>query len=266
MNPDQRISTAHHIVSAIKSRQRFQPLSGDMVPETLEEAYLIQEEVYRLLQSETGIGPLAGHKIALTSKAIQDMCGVDQPVYGSIFARTIHRMPCKISHADFLRLGIECEVAFEIARPITPDDAPYDRQSIADYAGNCMPAFELIEDRAADYSELDAASLLTDRCWCGGIVLGSPVSDWKELDLENAATSFHWNGEIVDRAVTGDALGHPLAGLAWIANHLAARGRSIEPGHIIMTGSAVRTRFPTPGDEARYEIEGLGSVSVTITD
>ena len=169
-----------------------------------------------------------------------------------------------MSAADYVRLGLEFEVAVEIGRDAPAADAPYDRKSIADHVATCMPAFELIEDRGADYSDLDAASILTDRCWCAGVVLGEPVASWQELDLAACAVEQIWNGEVADRAVTGDSMGHPFEGLAWVANHLATRGRDLLSGQIVITGSALKTRVPEPGDAITYRIDGLGETSVRL--
>jgi len=264
MTEDRTGRIARKIFDANRAGERFEPLRGADVPNSLDEAYDIQDAVYRLFEQEAGAGPLGGHKIALTSIAIQELCGVDKPVYGGIFAKTIHRSPCVLKTSDFMRLGIEFEVAFEIGEDVPADGTVHDERTIADCVAACMPAFELIEDRSADYSDLDAASILTDRCWCGGVVLGDPVKDWRDLDLANTPVELHWDGEVADRAVTGDALGHPLAGLAWIANHLAARGRTMRRGEIVMTGSALKTRFAKPGDAIVYRIKGLGDVSVRI--
>lgn len=264
MESDRHGRIARKIFDANRNRERFRPLREDDEPESLEAAYIIQDKVHRLLQTEGDMGPIGGHKIALTSAAIQELCGVTQPVYGSIFTKTIRRSPCVLKLSEFMRLGLEFEVAFEIARDVMADGAPYDTHSIGEYVHSCMPAFELIDDRSADYSDLDAASILTDRCWCGGIVLGQPVMDWRDLDLARTPVNLRWNGDTVDEAVTGDALGHPLAGLAWVANHLASRGRMLRQGEVVMTGSALKTRFAKPGDAVVYSIEGVGEVSLRV--
>ena len=264
MDADQEKRIAREIFEAHQSRQGFQALRGADAPENLETAYRIQDEVDRLFQAEGDAGPMGGHKIALTSKVIQELCGVDQPAYGAVLAKSIRRSPATVKAADFIRLGLEFEVAFEIGRDVPRQEAGYDRTSIAAFVGSCMPAFELIEDRAADYKDLDAASILTDRCWCGGVVLGAPLSDWRDLDLANAQGRLTWNDEQIDKGLAGDALGHPLEGLAWIANHLISRGKSLRQGDIVITGSALKTQFPKPGDRACYRIEGLGEVAVEV--
>lgn len=266
MDQKQTETVARKIYTANIRRERFKPLRQDDEPGSLDEAYNIQDALYRIMQTEGDAGPVAGHKIAVTSPDIQKLCGVDQPVYGSIFARTIHRTPHVANHADFIRLGVEFEVALEIGEDVPMDAAPFDAPGISGFVNSAIPAFELIEDRNADYSDLDAKSILTDRCWCGGVVLGEPIDDWQRMDLGNLAGVVRLNGESLDSGNTGNALGHPLNGLAWIANHLAGRGGMLRAGEIVMTGSALKTRFPAPGETYSYNVEHLGEVSLQISN
>ena len=261
MDQEQINRVARNIYAANQERAPFQPLRGTDAPPSMEAAYQIQDEVHRLFDIEGGFGPLGGHKIALTSRAVQELCGVDQPAYGGVFASIIQRAPAILKAEDYMHLGLEFELAVEIGRDIPASGAPYDRASIAPYVAACMPAFELIEDRNADYGTLDAESILTDRCWCAGVVLGAPVTQWQQVDLATAPVELIWNGEVVDQGVTGDSMGHPLEGLAWVANHLASRGRNMRNGEIVITGSALKTRFPEIGDEIVYKIAGLGETS-----
>lgn len=265
MKPEQINLIARSIFNANQKRDRFVPLRGSDNPTELSDAYKIQDAVYDLLANDGGFGPLAGHKIALTSQAIQQMCGVDQPVYGSIFGSQIHRSGHTVSAGNYVRLGLEFEIAVKIGQDLPSRPSPWDRDSIAPYVEACMPAFELIEDRNADYSLLDAASILTDRCWCAGAVLGDSPINWRELDLADCAAQLIWNGQTIDTGKTGDSMGHPLNGLAWVANHLVERGRTLKAGEIIITGSALKTRVVNTGDKVTYKIAGLGEVTLNIS-
>jgi 2-keto-4-pentenoate hydratase len=254
---------ARHIFEGHERRRQFERLRGELAPASLDEAYDVQDEVHRLFR-EAGWGELAGHKIALTSQAVQELCGVDQPAGGAIFARMVHRSPATVRLAEFMHLGLEFELGVRLRADLPASGAPYTRRSVAGAVGACMPAFELIEDRGADYGDLDAASILTDKCWCGGVVLGLETADWQRVDLASAPVELVWNSEVVDWGVTGAAMGHPFEGLAWLANLLAGRGRAIKADEIVITGSALRTRFPQAGDEVTYRIEGLGETTVRI--
>lgn len=260
MEPTRVEAIARKIFEANKARERFAPLRGADEPTTMDEAYDIQNALYRLMRAESELDQFGGHKIALTSPDIQEMCGVDQPAYGAIFDDHIFHTGHDAVVADYNRVGFEFEVALLIGKDIPLDQAPFTRYTVAPFVKAVMPALEMIDDRDADYSDLDAKSILTDRCWNGGIVLGDPVEDWQIIDIGNLTSHVEWNGEIVDHGNTGNALGHPLEGLAWIANHVAKRGGEIKEGQVIMTGSALKTRFPKPGDICTYRIDELGEV------
>jgi len=264
MNQSEIERVARKIFAASHARAPFERLRGADAPGSMGDAYRIQDEVHRLWEAKGDAGPLGGHKIALTSRAVQELCGVNQPAYGAIFARTIRRSPATLSATDFVHLGLEFELAVEIGRDVPADGAPFDRETIAPFVATCMPAFELIEDRGADYGDLDAESILTDRCWCAGVVLGAPVTDWQGIDLAATPVALTWNGEIVDEGIAGDSMGHPFEGLAWTANHLAAQGRALKKGDIVITGSALKTRFPAPGDTISYAITGVGETVVQL--
>ncbi|MEL7429393.1 MAG: fumarylacetoacetate hydrolase family protein [Pseudomonadota bacterium] len=247
-----------------RNRERFSQLAGAERPADMDEAYRVQAEVYRLMIEQAGFTGFAGHKVALTSPAIQEMCGVAEPAYGAILKEYVYRNGHVARAADFIRIGIEFEVAVEMGEDL-PLHTNHTKESVADHVSAVMPAFELIDDRDADYAHLDAISLLADRCWCSGIVLGERTENWRHLDIGNLESEVVWNGKADEKGHTGDALGHPLNSVAFVANHLGKRGETLRAGSIIMTGSALKTRFPKPGDTAIYRIEGLGEVSARVT-
>jgi len=240
--------------------ERFTQLVGKDQPADMWEAYRIQSAVYDLMREHRGFTGFAGHKVALTSPAIQAMCGVDAPAYGAVLQEFVHASPHTASAKDFIRFGIEFEVALEISEdvPLTRDS--HTSESIKPFIKCARPAFELIDDRDADYDHLDAMSILTDRCWCNGVVLGEAVSDLSGLDLANLPSRVSVNGEQVDEGNTGAALGSPLNSAAFVANHLSQNGMQLKAGEFVMTGSALATLFLKPGDRCTYAIEGLGEV------
>lgn len=246
-----------------RNRERFTQLAGNDRPSDMDEAYEVQGEVYRLMMEQSGFSGFSGHKVALTSPAIQEMCGVSEPAYGAILTEYVHANNHVAKSDEFIRMGIEFEVAVEIGEDL-PLGADQTKESVAPYISAVMPAFELIDDRDADYAHLDAISLLADRCWCSGIVLGTRNEDWRHLDIGKLQSEVVWNGVADENGHTGDALGHPLNSVAFVANHLGKRGQVLKAGAVIMTGSALKTRFPKAGDTATYRIEGLGEVSTRV--
>lgn len=261
-------TTIHRIAmerfKAWKNRERFTQLLGEDKPADMAEAYAIQSELYNIMRAHDRFTEFGGHKVALTSPAIQEMCGVSEPAYGAVFKEFIYDDNHSIDMQDFIRFGIEFEVCIEVGTDVPTRDTPYTKDTIEEFIGSAMPAFELIDDRDADYAHLDAASILTDRCWCHGIVLGERTTNLGSLDIGNLATRVLVNGQSNDHGNTRDALGHPLNSVAFVANHLAQYGKQLMAGELIMTGSALKTQFPKSGDSISYQIAGLGDVSVRV--
>lgn len=244
--------TARRLFDNWNARRPYETMAGEFAMPTIADAYDVQRALQHL--HEETRGAIAGRKIALTSKAIQEMCGLDQPVGGAIFAGDIHVSPATIRLGDFVRLGIEFELALELKSDIPPQAGEHNRQTAGDLVAGVRPAFELIEDRNADYTKLDAHTLIADNAWCGGVVLGEPLENWHNLDLGDIPSCVSQPGVADEHTNTGEA--DPLGSLAWLLNHFSARGITLSKGEHIITGSAVRTRFPNPGDQFAYTVAG----------
>jgi len=237
-------------------RERYRPLDAALRAAPLDDAYRIQDALHQVMAG-AGRGAIAGWKIALTSKAMQQMTGVDQPAAGAIFSSVVHPSPARIDVGAYHHLGVEFEVAVRLGDAL-PAGPPWTRASVADRVAACLPAFELVEDGHADYKQLDAFTLIAQNTWNGGVVLGTSGAGWRTVDLERAVTRCWINDRPEGQGKTGDAMGHPFEAVAWLANLLNRRGRRLERDMIVMTGSSITTKFPAPGDRVRFAIDGVG--------
>ena len=261
LTPQQIDATARDAFATYTARTRYRPLDAALRSAPLDDAYRIQDALHRVM-AEAGRGEIAGWKIALTSRAMQQMTGVDQPAAGAIFSKVIHASPARVDVRAYHHLGIEFEVAVHVGEDLPSAGGPWTRQSVAGKVAACIPAFELVEDGDADYKTLDAFTLIAQNTWNGGVVLGPAVTDWRRVDLERAVTTCWVNDQPAGQGKTGDAMGHPLEAVAWLANLLNRRGRTLQRGMIVMTGSSITTKFPAPGDRVKFAIEGLGEVAL----
>jgi 2-keto-4-pentenoate hydratase len=244
-----------------RTRAHFTPLPADRLGD-LEFAYAVQDALVgaRLAERQDRI---AGWKIGLTTARMQQMCGIDQPIAGAILASTVHASPGQVRASDHVRLGVEMELAVRLGEPLpaTETVAPGDVWRALD--GVCA-AFELVEDRAADYAALDAASLIADNSWNAGIVLGEPISPAALGHLLGREGVLTRDGAVAGRGMTEDAGGDPLKVVAWVDAMLRRRGRALAPGQWVMTGSIVPTLVPKAGEHYRFAIDGLPAVEVAI--
>ena len=125
-----------------------------------------------------------------------------------------------------------------------------------------MPAIEIVDDRYTDWQTLGAPTLVADDFFAAGCVLGKPVLRSAAPDLPAVTGRAQINGVEAGQGTGADVLGHPHNALAWLANHLAADGKSLRAGEIVLTGSLVKTAWLKAGDRVRMELQGLGRVEV----
>jgi 2-keto-4-pentenoate hydratase len=263
MSDEERIQQGtRFLLEEHRERRPFAPIPTACAPRTVEEAYAMQDTFTTLVATRR---PVAGYKIALTTPVMQQMLGFPEPIAGSI-VQTIHHSPCTIRSADYVHLGVECEIAVQLGRTLRTTGAPWNRARVAEAIGTVMAAFEIVDDRNANYAQLATQifSVIADNAWNAGIVLGPPVTDWRSLDLAAVRGTMRINGQIVGEGQGRDVMGHPLEALTWLANILAARGQSLAEGMVIITGSIVSTKFVHPGDTVQAVVEGLGEVHLNV--
>ena len=221
-------------------------LDATQRPRDEAEGYEVQCAANALL--EATLGPIAGHKIGCTTPVMQAFLNIPSPCSGDVFASTVRHGNGTVSRAAYRKLGIECEIVAEIGRDVSPDEAPFTRDSIADAVGAVMAGIEIVDDRYRDYRTLGVPTLIADNFFNAGCVLGEPVRDWKPLNLAALAGRMLINGIEVGRGTGAMVLGHPLAALAWLANARAGRGLGLTRGRFVFLGSLVETKWLEAGD------------------
>jgi 2-oxo-3-hexenedioate decarboxylase/2-keto-4-pentenoate hydratase len=258
MEAETVLAAAQAIAAARRSRVPLGPLPPDLQPQDEAAGYEIQHEVHWLLAEH--VGDFAGYKIGCTSKVMQDYLRIPHPCAGGIFAQGIHPSGAALRAADFVRVGVECEIAIRLARDLLPLDAPFTIQRVLEAVGECHPAIEIVDDRYVQWETLGAPTLVADDFFAAGCVLGAAVKADALPDLARIRGRAVINGTLAGEGTGADVLGHPLHALAWLANHLAARGDGLEAGQLVLTGSLVKTVWLKAGDRVLMELDGLGKV------
>lgn len=259
--PESTFEAATRIAREHRERVPFNALPPSRAGD-LAYAYAVQDALVAGWLAK-GQDTIAGWKVGLTTSRMQRLCGIDQPIAGAILASRVHGSREAIRAGEYVRLGLEMELAVRIAEPL-PLEARLAPAQVRDCLSSVCAAFELVEDRAADYAALDACSLIADNSWNAGIVLGEAVAMEQVGNLIGRAGVLTRDGESIGRGMSEDAGGDPLEVVAWIASMLHERGRRLEPGQWIMTGSIVPTVFAGPGESYCFSIDGMPSVQVAV--
>lgn len=256
-------AAARWIAGEHASRATYQNLPADLAPETVEEAYAAQDALHRLW--EPRLGPLAGRKIATTTKVMQALMGIDHPCGGGIFSACVHAAPATLKTSDYTSLMLEFELAVRLSSDLPRTADAWTRDTVVAAVGAVIPAFELIEDRRAVYKDARALSLICDNAWNAGIVLGKPVPKPAgvldripgRLVISDAGAGGHVETK-------SGATDDPMGALAWVANLAAGRGKPLRAGQVVITGSVIATLAAVRGHRYDFTLDGVGEASLTI--
>jgi 2-keto-4-pentenoate hydratase len=177
-----------------------------------------------------------------------------------VFEKGVHDSGAKLAASDYVRVGVECEIAVRLKRDLAASEAPFTAEWVGEAIEAYYPAIEIVDDRYVQWETIGAPTLIADDFFAAGCVLGPAVAFSAAPDLRTVAGRAVVNGKEAGKGTGADVLGHPHNALAWLANHLAAEGKGLHAGQIVLTGSLVKTLWLKAGDRVTMELERLGTV------
>ncbi|MHA7119816.1 2-oxo-hept-4-ene-1,7-dioate hydratase [Achromobacter xylosoxidans] len=256
LNDAQRQQAATLLIEAERTGVPTTQLDQAFPGIEIADAYAIQQ---RIIASKLAAGArLRGHKIGLTSKAMQSTVGIDEPDYGHLLDTMFFQDGDTIATEKLIVPRVEVELAFVLGKPLRgPDVTLFDVLDATDYV---VPALELIDGRSKYPRRI--VDNIADNAACAGIVLGGRPVKPLDVDLRWVAALLLKNGVIEESGVSAAVLGHPAMGIVWLANKLAAHDTGLEAGQIVLAGSFTRTVAVAKGDTIHADYGPLGSISV----
>jgi len=256
LSESDRRKAADILMAAQKERKQAVQLSTTWPDITIEDAYAISTEVANR-RMKAG-AKLIGHKVGLTSKAMQRSSQIDEPDYGHLLDDMMIADGAKVQHADYCRPRVEIELAFVLGKALKgPGVGLTDVLRATEYV---VPAIEIVDARIQDQRKI--FDTVADNGAAAGIVVGGRPVGPMEVDLRWVGGIMYRNSEIEETGVAAGVLGHPALGVAWLANKLGAHGVTLEPGHLVLAGSFTRVVFAKKGDTLHGDFGQLGGISV----
>ncbi|MCB5160998.1 2-oxo-hept-4-ene-1,7-dioate hydratase [Marinomonas algarum] len=255
-------SCAERLNKAEKERVQIRQISLDYPEITIDDAYAIQRKWVQMKLDEGR--HVIGHKIGLTSRAMQMSSQIDEPDYGTLLDDMLYHDGCEIDTDKFIVPRIEVELAFILDKPLKgPNCTMFD---VYNATGYVVPALELIDARS---QSIDPESkrprkvfdTISDNAANAAIILGGRPIKVSELDLRWVSAIMQRNGVIEETGVAAGVLNHPANGVSWLANKLAPFDVELEPGQIILGGSFTRPVAARKGDTFTVDYGPLGTVS-----
>ena len=263
MTPEQHRDAALRLYAAERSRQQIRMLSLEHPDMTMADAYAVQR-AWRDIVLARG-GRLVGHKIGLTSKAMQAAIGIDTPDSGFLTQDMVFPDGGEVPVSRFIGLRVEAELAFMLKAPLAGDGLTVeDVIAATDYVS---PALELLDTRIFRVDPQTKRTrtvydTIADNAANAGIVMSARRFDPRELDLRWCGAIVVKNGEVEETGLAAGVLGHPARGIVWLASRLAQTNQSLQPGEILLSGSFIRPLEVGRGDHVVADYGPLGDVSI----
>ena len=227
----------------------------------LADGYAVQEHLVRMLLADGD--RIAGYKVGLTSKPMQQMVGVGSPDYGPVLASTVYPSGAQVPLARFIQPRIEAEIVFVLGQRLAGPGVSVTDASQA--TAGVAASMEIIDSRIAGW-RIRLADTIADLASNGAVVISSRIVPLAGLDTRLIGMLLTRNGELADTGAGAAALGDPLRVVAWLANALGEHGIVLEPGHLVMTGSMHAAVPMAAGDVFRADFDRLGPVTVRVTE
>lgn len=226
----------------------------------LDDAYAVQQAQVSQWTADGRV--VMGHKVGLTSAAMQRQLGVDQPDYGVLFADTCYDDGGVADVGRFLQPRIEPEIGFVLDQDLTGPGVTVAAAVRA--VGFVLPAMEIIDSRVRDW-KIGIVDTVADNASGGGLVLGSRPTPVDAVDLRLVGATLTADGALVGTGAGGAVLGSPLVALVWLANALGARGVSLRAGDVVLPGSVMSAHPVLVGQTWTAQFATLGSVTISFT-
>lgn len=251
-----RSKAADILMAAQKERKQAVQLSVTFPGITIEDSYAISTEVAN--RKIAAGAKLIGHKVGLTSKAMQRSSMIDEPDFGFILDDQMIADGAKVKHADYCKPRVEVELAFVMGkRLLGPGIGLADVLRATEYV---IPAIEIVDARLQDQRKI--TDTVADNGAAAGIALGGRPVGPLDVDLRWVGGIMYRNSEIEETGLAAGVLGHPALGVAWLANKLGSVGTALEPGHIVLAGSFTRVVFAQQGDTLHADFGPLGGIAI----
>lgn len=253
---------AKELHEAEQSREQVRHFSRRFPNMSIEDGYAVSRAWAQLKQDEGQ--RIVGHKIGLTSRAMQVSSQINEPDFGTLFDEMVYESGQIIPAARFIRPRVEVELAFLLKRPL---EGPHvSINDVFNASDRVTPALEIIDARIEQLDRETGAprkvfDTISDNAANAGIVLGGTPVRPDQVDLRWVSALLHLNGVVEESGVAAAVLGHPASGVAWLARRLHGFGERLEAGEVVLAGSFTRPVPVTAGDVIQADYGPLGTVS-----
>lgn len=252
--------------SARQGVQQIRRVTADYPDMDIADAYACQKAwVDQQIADGATVG---GHKIGLTSRAMQLAMKIDEPDFGTLLDYMFFDNGVQLDAAQFCDVRLEVELAFVLSAPLSGADVT--REDVLAATDYVIPSIELIDARSHRIDPDDGVSrtvfdTISDNAANAGIITGGSRIDPAVTDLRWVSAILKRNGTVEETGVAAGVLDDPVMGVVWLVQRFAQFGQGLEAGQTILAGSFTRPVMCRAGDDFEIDFGAYGAITCSFT-
>ena len=252
---------AETLYNARIRKKRIIELPKDCIPESIKDAYDIQDELTNKYISADKNTLLIGKKIGCTNEAAKAQLNVKDSFFGNMFLKNISQSKCIINSENYFSPFVEPEFSFVMKDELDILKAPYKPEVVCESISAALPSIELVDSRFEDWTVVGVKNLIADNAVHAHWIYGDEINNLNSINFNNHPVDLLINGKLIDKGNSNNVMGNPINSLTWLINNLALFGKSLPKNSYISTGTCTPAIPIKKGDKVMADFGKLGNVS-----
>jgi len=252
---------AETLYNARIRKKRIIELPKDCIPESIKEAYDIQDELTNKYISADKNILLIGKKIGCTNEAAKAQLNVKDSFFGNMFSNNISKSNCIINSEEYFSPFVEPEFSFIMKDELDISKGPYNSEIVYDSVSAVLPSIELVDSRFEDWTIMGVSNLIADNAVHAHWIYGNEIKNLYDFNFNDHSVNLFINGKLIDKGNSSNVMGNPINSLTWLINNLALIGKSLPKNSYISTGTCTPAIPIKKGDKVMADFGKLGNVS-----
>ena len=249
------------LYNARKNIKRIKELPKDCEPQTIQEAYAIQDELTKKYLSENEKTLVIGKKIGCTNEAARIQLNIKESFFGNIFSNNISKSNTIINPNKYFSPFVEPEFSFLMKNELDISKAPYSPNIVYEAILSVLPSIELVDSRYEDWTNIGVNNLIADNAVHAHWIYGDERKDLNFFNFNDHSVELFINEKFIEKGNASAVMGNPINSLTWLINNLANTGKVLPKNYYISTGTCTKAIPISKGDKVTANFGKLGVVS-----
>ena len=240
--------------------KKIKELPKDCTPQSIQEAYAIQDELTQRYLAAKEKTLIIGKKIGCTNNAAKIQLNIRESFFGNMFSNNISKSNTTINSSKYFSPFVEPEFSFVMKNELDVSKAPYSSNIVYESILAVLPSIELVDSRYEDWTSVGVNNLIADNAVHAHCVYGVETKDLNSFNFNNHSVDLFINGKFIEKGNSSAVMGNDINYLTWLINNLATVGQTLPKNYYISTGTCTKAIPISKGDKVTADFGKLATV------